>query len=139
MIGPDMVLEWGQLKDQLKSIGNKKKRFIHVVGLNVNNNTGTNTVRSIAKKLKFLQDYASEILYEIKIAMRQVDGGVLVYDLSNIPKEWMRLGITKAIERVNYSIKKDRIMFINSADKKSTSYASSVQLSQKTRLGDLVS
>ena len=137
MIGPDMVLEWGQLKDQLKCIGNKKKRFIHVVGLNVNNNTGTNTVRSIAKKLKFLQDYASEILYEIKIAMRQVDGGVLVYDLSNIPKEWTRLGITKAIERVNYSIKKDRIMFINSADKKSTGYASSVQLSQKTRLGDL--
>ena len=137
MIGPDLVLEYGVLKDQMKALGNRKKRFIHAVGLNTNNKTGTNTIRSIAKKLKFLQDYASEILYEIKIAMRQVDGGVLQYDLANIPKEWMKLGIDKAIEKVNYTIKRDRTMYINTADKKSNGYASAVQLSQKSRLGDL--
>lgn len=137
MIGPDVVLEYGVLKDQMKSLGNQKKRFIHVVGINTNNKTGTNAIRSIAKKLLFLQEYASEILYEIKLSMRQVDGGVLQYDLANIPKEWMSLGVDKAIEKVNFTIKRDRTMYINSADKKSNGYASAVQLSQKSRLGDL--
>lgn len=137
MIGEDVVLEYGILENQLASIGNKKKKHIHVVGLNTNNKTGMNVIRSIAKKLKFLQDYASEILYEIKIAMRQIDGGVLVYDLANIPKEWARFGINKAIEKVNYSIKKDRVMYINSADKKSNGYASAVNISQKSRISEL--
>lgn len=137
MIGPDLVLEYGTQEDQLKAIGNPKKRFLHVVGINNNNKTGTNVIRSVAKKIKFLQDYASEILYEIKLAMRSVDGGVLVYDVSNIPKEWMRLGFEKAIEKVNFSVKRDRVMFINSADKRSNGYASAVNISQKSKIGDL--
>lgn len=137
MIGPDLVLEYGVQEDQLKAIGAPKKRFLHVLGINNNNKTGSNTIRSIAKKIKFLQDYASEVLYEIKLAMRQVDGGVLVYDLSNIPKEWAKLGIQKAIEKVNYSVKRDRVVYINSADKRSNGYASSVNISQKNRIGEL--
>ncbi len=137
MIGPDLVLEYGTQEGQLKAIGAPKKRFLHVVEINSNNRTGMNTIRSVAKKIKFLQDYASEILYEIKIAMRQVDGGILVYDLANIPKEWMKLGLNNAIEKVNYSIKKDRVAYINTADKRSNSYASSVNISQKNRIGEL--
>lgn len=137
MIGPNLVLEFGAQKDQLKTKGDDKKRFIHVVSLNTNNKSGINSIRSIAKKLDFLQKYASEILYEIKLTMRQIDGGALVYDLANIPKEWMKLGVDKAIEKVNFTIKRDRTMYINTADKKSNGYASSVQLSQKSRLSDL--
>lgn len=138
MIGPDLVLEYGSQEDQLKAMGDKKKRFINVLCLNTNNKTGTNVIRSVAKKLKFLQDYASEILYELKLAIRSVDGGVMVYDSSNIPKEWMKLGFNKAIEMVNLTIKRDRMMIINSADKKSNNYASAVNISQKSRIQDLM-
>ena len=138
MIGPDLVLEYGCQKDQLKAMGNHKKRFINVVAINSNNKTGTNIIRSVAKKIKFLQDYASEVLWELKLAMRQVDGGVLVYDYSNIPKEWMKYGLDKAVEKVNFLIKRDKMMLINSADKRSNSYASAVNISQKSKIQDLL-
>lgn len=137
MIGPDVVLEFGSQEGQLKAIGSPKKRFIHTLGINNNNRTGQNIVRSVAKKISFLQEYASEVLYEIKLAMRQVDGGVLAYDLANMPKEWMKMGIDGAMEKVNYSLKKDRVLYFNSADKRSTGYASSVNISQKNRIGEL--
>lgn len=137
MIGPDIVLEYGIQEDQLMAVGDKKKKFINVVSINNNNKTGVNEIRSIAKKLKFLQEWATEVLYEIKLAMRQIDGGVLVYDLANMPKEWAKLGVNKAIDRVNYYIKKERVMYINSADKRSSGYASAVNVSQKSRIGDL--
>lgn len=138
MIGPDIVLEYGSQKDQLKPMHDKKKRVINVLAINANNKTGTNIIRSMAKKLKFLQDYASEILYELKIAMRQVDGGALVYDVGEIPKEWMKGGVDKALEKVNYTLKKDKMIIVNRNDKRSNSYASAVNISQKSKVGDLM-
>ena len=138
MIGPDIVLEYGSQKDQLRPMHDKKKRVINVLCINSNNKTGTNIIRSIAKKLKFLQDYASEILYELKIAMRQIDGGALVYDVGEIPKEWMKFGVDKALEKVNYTLKKDKMIIVNRNDKRSNSYASAVNISQKSKVGDLM-
>lgn len=138
MIGPEIVLEFGSQKDQLKPMHDQKKRVINVLCINANNKTGANVNRSMAKKLKFLQDYASEILYELKIAMRQIDGGALVYDVGEIPKEWMKHGVDKALEKVNYTLKKDKMIIVNRNDKRSNAYASSVNISQKSKVGDLM-
>lgn len=141
MIGPDIVLSYGSLEDQMKTEASPNKRFIPVVGLINENFLGTGEIRSVAKKLKYLQDFASEVLYEIRLAMRQTEGGVMVYDLANIPKEFMALSggnPGKALEKVNFHLKRDRMMIINSRDKKSNAYASSVNISQKGRITDLI-
>lgn len=138
MVGPEIVLSYGSLEKQMQTISNPKKRYLNAVGIIDDNRNGAGQIRSLAKKLKYLQDFASEILYEIRINMRYIDGGVLIYDLANIPKEWMALGATKALEKVNFHLKRDRIQFINSKDRKQNTYANSVNLSQKGRLSDLV-
>ena len=89
MLGPDLVLDGGREKDQLQTAGNKKKRYLDIVGL-ADYRTGTNEIRSLAKKLYYLQDFASEILYELRLNMRQLDGNVLVYDVANMPKEFLK-------------------------------------------------
>ncbi len=139
MAGPAVVLSWGSLDKQMQTIGNPRKRFINTVGLVDDTRNGANQIRSLAKKLKYLQDFASEILYEIRINMRYVDGGILIYDLANIPKEWMAKGATKALEKVSFHLKRDRIQYINSRDRKQNTYASSVNISQKGRLTELIS
>lgn len=139
MLGPELVLSFGSLEDQMKTVGNKKKRFIPAVGLISKNQMGINNVRSLAKKLVYLQDFASEILYEIRLNLRQLDGNVLVYDMSNIPKEWARFGPDKALEKVNFYLKRDRIQLINSKDKRSSAYANSANVSQKGRMPELIS
>lgn len=139
MAGPAVVLSYGSVEKQMKTIGNPKKRFINMVGLVDDNRNGAGQIRSLAKKLKYLQDFASEILYEIRINMRYVDGGILIYDLANIPKEWMALGSKKALEKVSFHLKRDRIQYINSRDRKQNTYASSVNISQKGRLTELIS
>lgn len=138
MAGPAVVLSWGSIEKQMQTIGNPKKRFTNMVGLVDDNRNGANEIRSAAKKLKYLQDFASEILYEVRINMRYVDGGILIYDLANIPKEWMALGSKKALEKVAFHLKRDRIQYINSRDRKQNTYASSVNISQKGRLTELL-
>jgi len=144
MIGPELVLSWGSLKDQISSVGDPRKRFIPFVRIVSDNVLRTGEVRCMAKKLKFLQDLASEVLWEIKFNLRQMDGNVLVYDTSMFPKELFGdIGKTsssagKALDKVVRLLKKDRIMVINSKDKRSNHYASSVSVSQKGRIQDLL-
>lgn len=144
MLGPDLVLSWGTLTDQLTSIGDPRKRFIPYVRITSDNALRTGEVRSMARKLKFLQDLASEVLWEIRFNIRQIDGNVLVYDTSMFPKELFGdIGRTpaqanKALNKIQRLLKKERIMFINSKDKRSNHYASSVNVSQKGRIQDLM-
>ena len=138
MVGPDIVLSWGSLENQMRTIGNEKKKFIPVVGIIGEGAMGINENRSLAKKLDYLQKFASEILYEIRLNMRQVDGNALVYDLANAPKQWLELGPDAALEKVNFFLKRDRIQLINSRDKRANPYASSVNISQKGRIQDLM-
>lgn len=138
MLGPDIVLSWGSLDQQMRTIGNEKKRFLPVVGLVDYGTLGTNKIRSLAKKLDYLQKFASEILYELRLNMRQVDGNAMVYDLANVPKQWLEHGPEAAMEKVNFFLKRDRIQIINSRDKRANPYASSVNVSQKGRMQDLM-
>lgn len=141
MIGPNLTLSYGRLdsKNQLRTIGNDKKRFIPVVGLIGKNNTGIGNIRSLAKKLEWLQDFASDIIYELKLSLRYVDGNVIVYDLSNIPKQFLKdSSVDNALKKVQLYLKRDRMMLINSKDKRQNTYASSVNLSQSKRMNDLL-
>ena len=137
MIGPDVVLSYGSLNNQMFSISNPDKKYMPVLGLIGDNNIGTGKIRSIVTKLDNLQDFASEILYEVRVAMRQIDGNVLGYDLSNIPKEFQKYG-ENALNKVNFYLKRDRVQFYNSRDKKSNTYASSMNVSQKGRISELM-
>lgn len=138
MAGPATVISYGRDSIQLKTVAEPKKRFINAVGLVDKSTLNTNEVRSLAKKLLFLQEFASEILYEIRLNARQLDGSVLVIDASSIPKEWLSLGFDKALQKVNFHLKRDRIQVTNTKDKRSNSYASSANVSQKGRLAELV-
>ena len=142
MIGQDLVLSWGSLKDQITSAGDPRKRFIPFVRITSDNPLRTGETRSMAKKLKFLQDLASELLWELRFNMRQMDGNALVYDTAMFPKELFgsinQNNPKSAINKVMRLLKKDRVMFINSKDKRSNHYASSVNVSQKGRIQDLV-
>lgn len=141
MIGPSLTLSWGRLdsNNQLRTIGNDKKRFIPAIAIMGRNNAGVSGIRSLAKKLEWLQDFASDILYELKLSLRYIDGNVIVYDLSNIPKEFLQNAtIDSALDKVKFHLKKDRMMLINSRDKKSANYASSVNVSQSKRLNDIL-
>lgn len=139
MIGPDIVLSWGSQDKQLKKNSDHKKRFTPVVGLIGKHPSGSGEIRSVAKKLEDLQDFASEILYEIRLASRKTDGDVMIYDLANIPKEWMKLGGAKALEKVNFHLKRDGVQYINSRDKRSNPYAASTRLSNKGKITELMS
>lgn len=138
MIGPDVVLAWGSAEDQMKTQSNPNKRICPVVGLVDHSTLGTGEIRSLAKKLLYLQGFASEILYELRLNMRQVDGNALVYDLANAPKQWLEDGPDAALEKINFFLKRDRIQIINSRDKRANPYASSVNISQKGRIQDLM-
>ena len=137
MIGPDVVLSYGSLDNQMYSIGNPNKKYMPVLGLIGDNNISSGKIRSIATKLDKLQDFASEILYEVRLAMRQIDGNVLGYDLANIPKEFQKHG-ENALNKVNFYLKRDRVQFFNSRDKKANTYASSMNVSQKGRISELM-
>ena len=138
MIGPNVVLTYGSLKDQMQTVSNKKARFVPAIGLIKNNPLGTGEIRSIAKKLKYLQDFASEILYEIRLAARQSDGNLMAYDLSMTPKEWLVHGQEAALKKVDFHIKRDRKIIFNSKDKRSNPYASSVNISNSGRIRELI-
>lgn len=138
MAGPNIVLSYGSMKDQMETVGDKKVRFLPVVGLIKNNHLGTGEIRSVAKKLKYLQEFASEILYEIRLASRQVEGNIMAYDMAMAPKEWLALGHAKALEKVDFHIKRDKKMIYNSKDKRSQPIASSVNMTNRGHMTELV-
>lgn len=141
MLGSDIVLSWGELPDQIESVGDVTKRFIPFVRCTSDNILRNGEMRSLAKKLKPLQDFYSEVFWELKFNTRQMDGNVLVYDWAMFPKELFRdvqNNPSRGMNKILTQLKKERVMFINSKDKRSNHYASSVNISQKGRIEDLI-
>jgi hypothetical protein len=61
---------------------------------------------------------ASDILFELRLAIKANNGRVLVYDVSQIPKQFLDAYSKKgAINRMLHHIKKDKILLFNSKDK----------------------
>ena len=138
MIGPDLVLAYGRVKDQMKRKSTPKIRYLSTLGVIDELEMGTGEIRSIAKKLLELQNFASEIVYELRLSLRQIDGQALVYDLANVPKQWGNLAPDQVINKINFHLKRDRIQIINSRGRKNNPYASSVNVSQKGRLNEVI-
>ena len=141
MVGPDIVLEYGEDNERASRIDDPKKDSIFVVGLRRNNSINGNQIRSAASKLIQLQEFASECLFELRLAMRRNNGRVLVYDAAQIPKQFLKSGgYGNAINRVMHHAKKDQFLIINSMDKQSR-YAfnqfTSLDMSTKGLMQDL--
>lgn len=138
MIGPDICLAYGSEEDQLSKVSAPHKRYLTAIGVIDEVSVGTGEIRSVAKKLMQLQNFASEILYELRLSLRQIDGNVLVYDMANIPKQWANLGADDVINKVNFHLKRDRMQIINSKGRKSNPYAGSQNVSQKGRIQEVI-
>jgi hypothetical protein len=141
MAGPDLILEWGTDNERYSRIDNPKEDCISVVAIRRNNSLNATHVRSAASKLLELQEFASECLFELRLAMRRNNGRVLVYDAAQIPKQFLKTGgYQNAINRVMHHAKKDQFLIINSADKTSRNafnQFSSLDLSTKGMMQDL--
>lgn len=119
MVGPDLVLEHGPMNERYSRVDDIKKDYLPVVAIRRNNFLNTK-IRSVASKLMQLQDQASEALFEMKLTMRRNAGRVLVYDVAQTPKQFLKTGnYTSALNRVFHHIKKDQMLLINSADRNS--------------------
>lgn len=141
MCGPDLVLEWGVDNQRASRIDNPKKDSIFVTAIRRNNNLSRMQMRSAAYKLLQLQDFASECLFELRLAMRRNNGRVLVYDAAQVPKQFLKSGgYQNAINRVMHHAKKDQFLIINSADKQSRynfNQFTSLDLSTKGLMQDI--
>lgn len=141
MVGPDLVLESGPVNERNSRIDDPKKDILNVVGLKRNNFMNA-PMQSAAKKLLQLQDFASELLFELRLAMRRNMGKVLVYDSAQIPKQFLKSGgYDSAVNRVMHHAKKDQFLIINSQDRNAR-YAfnqfTSLDLSSHGMMNDII-
>lgn len=141
MCGPDLILDWGIDHERYSRIDNPTKDSLSVVAIRRNNNLNGTQMRSAASKLLQLQDFASECLFELRLAMRRNNGRVLVYDAAQVPKQFLKTGgYQNAINRVMHHAKKDQFLIINSMDKQAR-YAfnqfTSLDMSTKGLMQDL--
>jgi hypothetical protein len=142
MCGPDVCLSWGLMEKRYTFLDAQWKCTLPVVSIIRDNTTGTATIKSFAAKLYQLQEMASEILFEIRLAMKSMgDSRVLIYDTAQTPKSFTKAGFQSGVNRVMTHIKKDKIMYINSAEKgtskKTFNQFTSLDLSQKGVIQDM--
>lgn len=141
MLGPDLCLDWGVMPKRYSYIDDPYSCTLPVVSVIRDNTIGTSLIKSVAAKLYQLQNMASEILFEIRLALKSAgDSRVLVYDAAQTPKEFSKQGYESGLNRVMHHIKKDKLMIINSKQKGSGgtfNQFTSLDLSQKGAVQDL--
>lgn len=142
MLGPNICLEWGEMKQRHSSVDAPWACTLPVVSIVRDNTTGTSMIKSPAAKLFQLQQMASEVLFEIRLALKTAgDSRVLVYDAAQTPKEFTKGGFEGGLNKVMHHIKKDKLMIINSKEKgmgkNSFNQFTSLDLSQKGAVQDL--
>lgn len=141
MLGPDICLSWGEMEQRYSSVDDPYTCYLPIVSIVRDNTVGTSLIKSVAAKLYQLQQIASEVLFEIRLALKSAgDSRVLVYDSSQTPKEFTKAGYENGLNRVMHHIKKDKLMIINSKQKgmnSSFNQFTSLDLSQKGAVQDL--
>lgn len=140
MIGPDVCLDWGEMPERYTRIDAPWTCSLPIVSIVRDNTVGTSAIKSIAAKLYQLQQMASEILFELRLAMKSAgDSRALVYDAAQMPKEFASTG---GINRVLNHLKKDKLLIINTKqkgnDKTNFNQFTSLDLSQKGGINDLM-
>ena len=142
MLGPEIVLDFGEVKERLSYIDNKKKIKLPVVALVGRNTMYTGTIRSVVARVEQLQKAASDLIFELRLAMKSNDGRVMVYDAAQIPKQFLdAYGPKNALKRVMHHVKKDRMIIINSKDKNfrsSFNQFTALDLSNRGQVQDIV-
>ena len=119
-IGPELVLDYGEITERLSPEDYISKVKIPVTAIIDRNFIKNDELRSVAAKLLELQSFASDILYQLRLMIKQNNGRVMVYDTAQIPKIFLtNYGPEKALNRMMHHIKKDQLLFINSKDKNS--------------------
>ena len=143
MLGPELCLEWGVMDKRYSSIDNPFSCKLPVLSIIRDNTIGTSVIKSVAAKLYQLQEMASEVLFEIRLALKSAgDSRVMVYDAAQTPKEFSKGGYENGLNRVMHHIKKDKLMIINSKQKQNSggggfNQFTSLDLSQKGAVQDL--
>ena len=141
MLGPDLVLSWGIMDQRLSRKDARWACTLPVVSLIRDNDSGTSMVKSMAAKLFQLQEMASEILFEIRLALKKVGNSkVLLYDAAQTPKAFTKGGYENGLNKVMHHVKKDQFLIFNSKDKgvkQNFNQFSSIDLSQKGVIQDL--
>lgn len=142
MLGPEIVLEWGESEERNERIDNPSKAYIPAIALTPKNFLNNSRNRSVAMKLKGLQTFASDILFQLRFAINKIEGRVFVYDAAQVPKQFIdSYGKHNAINRVLHHVKKDNMIIINSADKnvgRGFNQFTSLDLSNRGLIQDLV-
>lgn len=141
MLGPELCLDYGVMEERFHMVDDPFSSILPVVSIVRENSSGTSLIKSVAAKLFQLQQIASEVLFEIRLALKSAgDSRVLVYDAAQTPSEFSKTGFQNGLNRVMHHIKKDRLMVINSKEKgfKNTfNQFTSLDLSQKGAIQDL--
>lgn len=140
MIGPDICLDWGEMPERYTRVDAKWTCFLPVVSIVRDNTIGSSAIKSVAAKLYQLQQMASEILFELRLAMKSAgDSRALVYDAAQMPKAFASTG---GLNRVFHHLKKDKLLVINTKDKgnerNTFNQFTSLDLSQKGGINDLM-
>jgi hypothetical protein len=141
MLGPYVALSWGLMDKRYSHIDDPYSCQLPVLSIVRDNTVGTSLIKSVAAKLYQLQQMASEVLFEIRLALKSAgDSRVLVYDAAQTPKEFSKGAYESGLNRVMHHIKKDKLMIINSKQKgmnSSFNQFTSLDLSQKGGIQDL--
>ena len=141
MLGPELVLDWGVMDKRYSHIDDPYSCQLPVISIIRDNTIGTSLIKSVAAKLYQLQQIASEVLFEIRIALKSAgDSRVLTYDAAMTPKEFSVGSYENGLNRVLHHIKKDKFMVYNSKQKGTPTNSKpfdSLDLSQKGAIQDL--
>jgi hypothetical protein len=123
MLGPEVLLSYGEEKERVTLIDNKKKVILDAFALVGRNTMYSVQNRSVVSKIEPLQKFASDILFEMRLAIKANNGRVLVYDTAQIPKQFVdTYGAKNAINRMLHHVKKDKILLFNSKDKRDSTF-----------------
>ncbi len=143
MAGPNVCLSWGLEENRNYRIVDRKKCYLDPVSLYRQNTIGGSAVRSVAAKLYKMQLWASEILFELRLAMRKNNGKVMIYDTAQTPRQYLKNNRqnTSPLNQVMHHMKKDQMVFINTKDKNNKfgfNQFTSIDLSNSNQIRDLM-
>lgn len=142
MLGPDLVLEFGEREYRNSRKSNMRDIMLDTVSLKLNNTLGASGIQSVAAILLKLQDFASELLFTLRLTAKKNKGRIMVYDVAQTPREYLKNGdFNSGIHRMLHHATKDSMVFINSKDKASRysfNQFTSVDLSNKEALQDII-
>jgi hypothetical protein len=128
VIGDIITKNWGRVPNQVRSVDSPEKASLSYVG--IIGDATTDMQHSLVKELEYLQDFASDVLYTIRKVSKKLGKRALVYDMSQIPKQFVNQAAkdkngTGPLQLVMHHLSEDSLIAINSKDESNKGKASS--------------